>query len=201
MDKNEWINQFQEELRQKGPDNLLKNYVHTREGPFNAKLSASVSPCVWLYDSPFQISVNLVGGGLTIVIDDELQFNKATEADVGRLLDSVRIVKCRTRGCHNPAFDPGTSLKHRDGKCEHCALKAFDKELQKAQLTEQRKLAALDRKHRARGFTHRVDAWVHADGGDQQVSFWMCAPTEASIRSELLREGVSDLQAYKLHEL
>jgi hypothetical protein len=201
MDKNEWINQFQDGLRQKGPDNALKNYVLTREGSFNAKLSASVSPCVWLYDSPFQISVNLVGGGLTIVIDNELQFSDATEVDVGRLLDSVRIVKCRTRGCHNPAFDPETSLKHRDGKCEQCGRKAFDKELQKAQLVEQKKLAALDRKHRARGFTHRVDAWVHADGGDQQVSMWMCDPTEATIRSELLREGVSDLQAYKLHEL
>lgn len=157
MDKNEWINQLQDGARQQGPDNPLKNYVRTREGPFDAKLSASVSPCVWLYDSPFQISVNLVGGGLTIVIDNELQFSKATEADVGRLLDSVRIVKCKTRGCHNPAFDPGTSLKHRDGKCEQCARKAFDKELQKAQLAEQKKLAALDRKHRARGFTHRVD--------------------------------------------
>lgn len=80
-------------------------------------------------------------------------------------------------------------------------MKAFDKELQKAQLAEQEKLAALDRKHRARGFTHRVDAWVHADGGDQQVSMWMCDPTEATIRSELLREGVSDLQTYTVHEL
>jgi len=201
MDKNEWINQFQDGLRQKGADNPLKNYVHTREGPFNAKLSASVSPCVWLYDSPFQISVNLVGGGLTIVIDQELEFSKASEADVSRLLDSVRIVKCRTRGCHNPAFDSGTSLKHRDGKCEQCGLKAFDKELQKAQLAERRKLAQLDRKHRARGFTHRVDAWVHADGGDQQLSMWMCDPTGATIRSELAREGVSDLQTYTVHEL
>lgn len=82
MEKNEWINQFQNGLRQKGPDNPLKNCVHTQEGPFNAKLSASVSPSVWLYDSPFQISVKLVGGGLTIVIDNDLQFSKATEADV-----------------------------------------------------------------------------------------------------------------------
>lgn len=201
MDKNEWINQFQDRLRQQGPDNPLKNYVHTREGPFNARLSASVSPCVWLYDSPFQISVNLAGGGLTIVIDSELQLNQASEADVSRLLDSVRIVKCRTRGCHNPAFDPGALLKHREGKCEQCALKAFGKELQKAQQAEQKKLAALDRKHRARGFTHRVDAWVHVDGGDRQISMWICDPTEAIIRSELLREGVSDLQNFTLHQL
>ena len=73
--------------------------------------------------------MKLVGGGLTIVIDNEPQFSKDTEADVGRLLDSVRIVTGGTHGCHSPAFDPGPSLKHRDGKCEPCALKALDKEL------------------------------------------------------------------------
>jgi hypothetical protein len=201
MDKNEWINQFQDGLRQQKADNPLKNYVHTREGPLDAKLSASVSPCVWLYDSPFQISVKLVGGGLTIVIDDRLQFSEATEADVIRLLDSVGIIKCRARGCHNPAFDPASTLKHRDGKCEQCALAMLDNELAKAQAAEQKKLVQLNRKHRARGFTHRVDVWIHAEGGDQEVSIWLSHPTDAVIRSELLRSGFADVQTYTLHQL
>jgi len=201
MDKNEWINQLQDGLREQGAESPLKNYVCTREAHGDAKLSATVSPCVWLYDTPFQITVNLVGGGQTIVIDSGLRLRQATEADVERLLDSVRIVKCRTRGCRNPAFDSRTTLKHRDGRCEQCAMKLFDKELEKAQLAESKKLAQMDRKHRARGFTHRVDAWVQADGGDQQLSIWMCDPTETAIRSELIRAGVTDLQHYTLHPL
>ena len=201
MDKNEWINQFQDGLRQQKPDNSLKNYVRTREGPFNAKLSASVSPCVWLYDSPFQISVKLVGGGLTIVIDDRLRFSDATEADVTRLFDSVGIVKCRSRGCHNPAFDPASTVKHRDGKCEQCALAMFDKELAKVQAAERKKLAQLDRKYKARGFTHRIDAWIHAEGGDQTVSVWLSDPADAVIRSELLRLGALDVQSYIVYQL
>lgn len=201
MDKSEWVNQFQDELRQKGPNAPLKNYVHTREAPFSAQLSASVSPCVWLYDTPFQITVNLVGGGSTIVIDNELRIGRSTEADVGRLLDRVQIVKCRTRGCRNPAFDPSTTLKHRDGRCEQCAMELFNKEFEQAQLAERKKLAQMDRKHRARGFTHRVDAWVHADGGDQQLSIWMCDPTEAAIHDELTGSGVTDLQHYTVHQL
>jgi hypothetical protein len=96
----------------------MKNYVNTREGPFNAKPSALISPCVWLHNSPFQTTANPVGGAVTIVIDKELRFNDATEADAGRLLDSVRIVKCRARGCPNPAFNSTKVRKHRDGKCE-----------------------------------------------------------------------------------
>ena len=201
MDKNEWVNQLRDELRQQGAENPLKNYVCTREAPFGAKLSASVSPCVWLYNTPFQITVNLVGGGNTIVTDSGLRFEQAAESDVGRLLDTVRIIKCRTRGCRNPAFDPATTFKHRDGRCEQCALVLFNKEFEKAQLDEKKKLAQMDRQHRARGFTHRVDAWVHADGGDHQLSIWMCDPTETAIHNELIRSGVTDLQQYTVHQL
>jgi len=93
------------------------------------------------------------------------------------------------------------TLKHRDGKCEQCAMAVLNKDLEKAQLAEQKKLAQMDRLHRARGFTHRVDAWVHADGGDQQLSIWMCDPTEASIRSELIRSGVTDFKNFTFREL
>lgn len=202
MDKNEWVNQFQDGLRRAGQDSSLKNHVQTREAAFGAKLSASVSPCVWLYNSPFQITVDMAGGGgRTYVTDERVQFSQATAADVGRLLDSVGITKCKTRGCTNPAFDPATTSSHRNGRCEQCAMHVLDRELENAQLAEKRKLAQLDRKYRARGFTHRVEAWVHGEGGDRQLSIWMCNPTDATIRSELLRTSGADLQTYTLHQL
>lgn len=201
MDKNEWINQFQDNARRQGQDSPLKNCVCTREATLDAKLSASVSPCVWMYDSPFQVSVNLAGGGTTIVIDNDLRLDQTTKADIIRLLDSVDIVKCRTRGCRNPAFDPRTTLKHRDGRCESCALPLLDKELEVAQAAERKKLVRLDRQNKARGFTHRVDTWVHSEGGDQQLSIWFRDPTDMIICSELRRSGVSDLQSYTLHQL
>ena len=201
MDKNDWIIQFQDKLRQTTPGHPLKNRVVTRQGPLGAKLSASVSPCVWLYNSPFQITVTLAEGGTTFVTDNNVKFMDATEADVARLLDRVQVKKCRTRGCKNPAFDPATTSAHRDGKCEQCFMKNLDKELEKAQAAERRKLAQMDRLYRARGFTHRVEAWVHADGGDKQISIWLANPTEDSIRNELLHAGAAAVQGYTLHSL
>lgn len=201
MDKNDWIDQFQDRLRQTAPCHPLQNRVVTREGPLGARLSASVSPCVWLYNSPFQITVTLAKGGTSIVTDDNVRFADATEADVARLLDRVQVQKCKTRGCQNPAFDPATMSAHRDGKCEQCFMKNLDKELEKAQKAERRELAQMDRLYRARGFTHRVEAWVHADGGDMQLSIWLANPTEDSIRNELLHAGADAAQGYTLHPL
>lgn len=201
MDKNDWINQFQDRLRQASPGHPLQNYVVTRDGPLGAKLSASVSPCVWLYNSPFQITVTLVEGGTTFVADEDVKFASATEADVARLLARVQVKKCRTRGCQNPAFDPATTSAHRDGKCDQCFMKNLNKELEKAQAAERRKLAQMDRLYRARGFTHRVEAWVHADGGDKQLSIWLANPTDDSIRNELRLAGADVAQGYTLHPL
>lgn len=201
MDKNDWINQFQDKLRQTALGHPLQNRVVTRQGSLGAKLSATVSPCVWLYNSPFQITVTLVEGGTTFVIDNNVKFADATEADVSRLLDRVQVKKCKTRGCQNPAFDPATTLTHRDGKCEQCFMKNLDKELEKAKAADRRKLAQMDRLYRARGFTHRVEAWVHADGGDKQLSIWLANPTEDSIRNELLHAGADAVHGYTLHPL
>lgn len=201
MDKNEWINQFQDKLRETAPGHPLQDRVVTREGLLGARMSASVSPCVWLYNSSFQITVRLAGGGTTYVADNDVRFADATEADVARLLDRVQVRKCRTRGCQNPAFDPATTLAHRDGKCEQCFMKNLNKELENAQAAERRKLKQMDRLHRARGFTHRVEAWIHADGGDKQLSIWLVNPTDDSIRSELLRAGADAAQNYTLHPL
>ena len=201
MEKNDWITQFQDQLRQAAPSHPLQNRVITRDGPLGAKLSASVSPCVWLYDSPFQIAVTLAGGGTTFVTDSDVKFTDATEADVTRLLDRVQVRKCRTRGCQNAAFDPATMSAHRDGKCEQCFIENLDKELEKAQKAERRKLAQMDRLYRARGFTHRIEAWVHTEGGDKQLSIWLANPTEDSIRNELLRAGADAAQGYTLQPL
>lgn len=201
MDKNEWINEFQDKLRQAAPGHPLQNLVVTREGPLGARMSASVSPCVWLYDSPFQITVTLAGGGTTYVADNDVKFAEATEADVARLLDRVQVKKCRARGCQNPAFDPATTSAHGDGRCEQCFMRNLNKELEKAQAAERRKLVQMDRLHRARGFTHRLEAWIHADGGDRQLSIWLANPTDDSIRSELLRAGAETAQNYTLHPL
>ncbi|BDT59549.1 hypothetical protein MasN3_30430 [Massilia varians] len=131
----------------------------------------------------------------------DVTFADATEADVARLLDRVQVKKCTTRGCRNPAFDPASAQAHRDGKCEQCFMKNLDKELEKTQAAARRKLAQMDRLYWARGFTHRVEAWVHADGGDKQLSIWLADPTDDSIRDELQRAGADPAQGETLHPL
>lgn len=201
MDRQDWIDQFQDGARQSAPFHPLQNFVVTREGPRGARLSATVSPCVWLYDSTLQISVTLVGGGTTIVSDTNVRLPDITEADVVRLLDTVRLKKCTARGCHNPAFDPAFSSRHRDGKCEQCFLTRLGTELEKLQEAEKKNLAKMDRFYMARGFTHRADTWIHADGGDQQLSVWLLNPTDRAIRDELVRAGADAAQPYTLHPL
>lgn len=80
-------------------------------------------------------------------------------------------------------------------------MKSLNRELEKAQNAERRKLTQLDRMYRARGFTHRVEAWVHAQGGDKQLSIWVTNPTDDSIRDELLRAGTDAALGYTVHPL
>jgi hypothetical protein len=157
------------------------------------KLKAEVAICSWNYGSGVTMIVTFAEGygGKVHVSDDQLAVEVATEADYQRMLDTVRICPCTK--CQGPAFEG-----HRDGgQCERCFLAVLDAELEQGQTEEAQKLAKMDAEQKALGYTHRIEAWVHRDGGDKQVSFWMDRPTSKGIKAELKRLGSIDTSDYK----
>lgn len=153
-----------------------------------ANLSLQVSPCSWMYPNyGLQVEIVIEGGGKAYLIDKTVMFASASEADLNRLFDKVEIVPCKH--CGKPAFDPSSIDTNRQGSCEACFLKELQKEFDKETAKAQKKLAALDAKRRAEGFTHRVEAWIHPEQGeDRQLSIWFKGnPTPESIKKELVK--------------
>lgn len=152
-------------------------------------VTAKVSPCSWMYDGyGLQISVALTSGGTATIHRKQIAFEAATEADVRTLLEGVRVLPCTK--CGKPTFDPKTVETRESTECEACVKAAFDAEFEKGQVEERKKIAALDAKQKAKGFTHRIDGWVHPEsGGDHPVSFYMTKPTVQQIRGDLRKLG------------
>lgn len=176
----------------------LAEYTLTKEVE-GVQLTASISPCSWMYDNyGLQLSVAMHGGGTVTVHDSSTRFASATSADVERLFDTVRICQCKR--CGSPAFDPQSAKTNRNGLCETCFMQDLRKQLDKATQAENRKLARLDAKRKKEGYTHRVSAWIHPeDGDDYQMEFWLKnTPTEAQIKALLKRNGSTVLDDYQI---
>ena len=180
------------------PANQLAKYTLTQEVE-GVQLTASISPCSWIYDNyGLQVKVEMPRGGNVFVRDRATRIADATQADVERLFNGVRICKCKR--CGKPAFDPQSVETNRGGLCEACFVQDLDKEFQKATQAENRKLARLDAKRKKEGYTHRVSAWIHPDDGDDyQMEFWLKnTPTEAQIKALLKRNGSTVLDDYQI---
>ena len=161
------------------------------------KLKAEVAICSWNHGAGVTLIVTFAEGygGKVHVRADELAVEMATDVDYQRMLDTVRICPCTK--CEGPAFEG-----HRDGgQCEHCFLAVLDAELEQGQAEDEQKLAHLDAEQKALGNTHRIEAWLHRDGGDKQVSFWMDRPTGKQIKAEIQRLGSIDTSDYQLIKL
>src|SRR5262249_10316775 len=103
-------------------------------------LEGEVSPCIFMYPGyPLQIRVTLrrkpgESLGDAYAVDRSKTADTATEADVARLLEPVRIIPCRR--CAAPAFDPDTIETNRAWLCESCFLQDLEVEFAKAQEAE-----------------------------------------------------------------
>jgi len=163
-------------------------------------LTAQVAICSWNSGAGVTLLIEFDGGGDVCVRDPQLAVEDATEADYQRMINSVKVIPCRT--CGGPAFDPTVCDTNRDGECEACFLRVLDAELEQGLAKQAKKLAKLDAKAKAQGYTHRVEGWIHpVSGEDRQISLWLQNPTPAVIRAELKRSGSVDPTDYQLIEL
>jgi len=180
-----------------------KTYVRDLEG--GVRLSAEVSPCVFMYKSyPLQITVSLLRRegdclGDAHAVDRTKTAATYTDATVNRLLESIRVVPCRN--CCTPAFDPSTIETNRNGLCEACFLSRLEAEWAAAEQAEKQELAARDSRMKRKGFGFRVTAWIHPeDGGDdyQVDRYFSVRPTPKQIGRLLRDEGSDCLDDYTI---
>lgn len=154
------------------------------------ELTASVSPCVWMYPNyPLQVCIDMSGGGRAFLQRKDRNWESTTEADVIGLAESIRLKPCSR--CGKPAYDPDVVDTNRAGLCEHCFMTDLNAEFEKEQKKEAAKVRRQDARMKKKGFTHRVTAWVHpARGSDYQVDLYFNQPpSKAMIAAELKKAG------------
>lgn len=196
------IEQMQDNLRSNGAKiNLIATIVLTREID-GVKLSLSVSPCSWMYPGyGLQVQVQMAGGGSVYLQDKAVVFEKATEEDLNRLFKKVTLTTCGR--CGKPAFDPVAHDTNRAGLCESCFVADLEKEFDQASAKETKRMARLDAKHRKNGYTHRLDAWVHPERGNDRHFSVYCRglPSKKQISQLLAEAGSCVLNDYTVIDL
>lgn len=184
----------------------MKNAIKTRTID-NITLTAEVSPCVWMYQGyPFQIRVDMGdqqqprSGGDIIIQDRALNNATYTEADIQRLLDTVKIQPCKNSGCSNPAFHPDHE-SNRKGECEHCFMTKWQAGWDAMQKKENAKIARRDKRMKQKGMVARVEAWIHPKhGGDDYMVdiYYSTMPATAEVEAVLRQKGSSVLNDFRI---
>lgn len=157
-------------MTQKQSSGDLRHAILTRDIS-GTNLTAKVSPCSWMYPNyGLQIEVSMVGGGKAYVLEKKTDFDHATQADMQRLFDAVRLCECKR--CSKPAFDPKSVKTNRKGVCEGCFLAALEKQYARDLAKEAKLLEGVRKQLKSKGYTHHIQAWIHPeDGSDYQVDF------------------------------
>ena len=202
--ENDPIKNMQEQLRSSAPGEIARA-TFSREVD-GAKLSAEISPCVWMNEGyPLQIQVTMADGGGNVYLTDKTKnFKTATPAAIEAMLAGVKVCRCKNKACKNLSFDPAAAQTNRKGECEHCFMKKLNASFAKLQAKEDAKLKALDVSHKAKGFTHRVSAWVHPKqgGSDYQIDLYSKGRmTDIDVQKLLKKKGSAVTNDFQIIEL
>lgn len=191
--------QLRDRLRASAPSDLGRTVITRDIG--GVKLSLQVSPGSWMYPGyGLQVEITMAGGGNAYLLDKATPFAKATHTDLERLFDRVKVISCCK--CGKPAFDPASIDTNREGKCESCFMEEWSADYAKLQEAELAKLKKKDQEMKSNGYTHRVTAWIHGDGDDEEVHIYMrTTPIDAQIRNELRSRGSQVLDDYEVSAL
>lgn len=185
-----------------------RTFTHVVDGH---ELTATVSPASWMYAGyglQLRVSLTDAGGGArggeAYLHDKAVDGSQPTDEQVMGLFRRVALCKCSQPGCERLAFDPAVLSTNRDGQCEQCFMTKLRATFDAAAAKEAQKEAALDAKMKAKGFTHKVVAWVHPKAGGDDFKLIMHTvgkPTEAQIKKELRKSGSSVETDYNVVEL
>lgn len=162
-------------------------------------LTAKVTPGSWTRPHlPFQIIVEIDGkkGGYAAVRDTKLTYSQAFTKDIERLFAQVRLGDCVK--CGGITFDPATVNNYKSQCCHACFMAEIRQALTKENELVQKRIERMDKQHKAKGYTHRVTAWVHPENGsDVNIDFWTKKePTQAEVAQTLKEQGSVVLDDY-----
>lgn len=193
------IANLRDKMRKEAKSDLARKVWTEDRG--EVKLSAEVSPCAWLYPGHcLQVTVTMAGGG-DVQVQSATQFEIGTEEEIISMMHSVGTIPCKC-GCGKPAFDPKTVRTNRNGECESCFMAKINAKFDEI---EQNRLAEVDendKRYKARGYTHRVDGWVHSGAGDDlPITFYTKDPSKALIQAELKKAGSKVINDYQVTKL
>jgi hypothetical protein len=165
--------------------------------------TAEISPCSWMDpDYGLQVGIAIDGdhsnGGMRFSRSKK-PFAKCTVADFEALLVNIEVRPC-------PRCATGVRLVgSRDDTdlCERCFLQDLDRSFAALLAREQAGEAIADRRARARGYTHKVSAWVHPHAGDDyQIVFYSTGePSAATAHAQLRKERSVRLDDYTVQAL
>jgi hypothetical protein len=162
-------------------------------------LKLKVSPCSWMYagygfQAEYRSADSLSWG---FVNDKALPLAMATPDDVIRLLNTLTVEPCRTCSARH-ILNPSSNRKDQ---CEVCFMKELNDSFAKEEAKDARALARRDAKHKTKGYSYRVTAWVHpSEGGDDyMIDIYMVRkPRAEAIRAILKRKRSRVLNDYSI---
>lgn len=150
----------------------------------NHSIFWEVSPCSWMYPGyGLQVRISLKANAVNA--ECEFVHNKTVRADT---LPKDQLREAAEHEVRQWLEQHGVKpLQTAVTKWARYAAK-FKREESIRQARSKQQLAAADAKHKAQGFTHRVDAWIHprAGGDDYPVRLYTRqSPTAAELRKLL----------------
>ena len=173
------------------PNIQQHNFTFVHKG---VQLYVSVSPCAWMHQwYPMQIKIS-VGEKETCNAASKFLSWKQFYEDCSDADIRVQVNNWLTEGDNFEKF----VANHNEWEERDRAYQAGAEERRQKAAMEK---AAQDTTYKAKGFTHRVNAWVHpSSGGDDYPIEMYCKgePTKAQIRKELNKRGSAVMDDYQI---
>jgi hypothetical protein len=150
----------------------------------------SVSPCSWMYPN-YGLQVQLSLAENAVNAESEFILDKAFDAMKKPMPELEAVAKDMAEKWLS---ENGTAILHDNVTSWRARAAEFKAEMEK---DAKRDLAAQkrrDKSHKAKGFTHRVNAWIHPDQGDdfERIAYVVGKPEKADIAKILSSSTVKD---------
>jgi hypothetical protein len=144
-----------------------------------------VSPCSWMYKHyGLQVRVSLEGDNCNAV--SEFLLDKGYEATAMTKDEMATSAKAMVEDW---LAKNGTDPLHSRLESWKKAKAAFEADIEKTNKRHATASARRDKRYKAKGFTHRVNAIIHGEGDDYEtVAYFAGTPNDAQI-AKLLRES------------
>jgi hypothetical protein len=150
----------------------------------------SVSPCSWMYPN-YGLQVQLSLAENAVNAESEFILDKAFDA----MKKPMPELEAAAKGMAEKWLaENGAAILHERVATWRARASEFDAEMQKEAKREAAAQKRRDKSHKAKGFTHRVNAWIHPDQGDdfERIAYVVGKPEKADIAKILSSSTVKD---------